>query len=148
MSSHLYGQNPRADLGGGCRGCAPLPPSPWDDLRFSNTTGILQKKKTMCFIGVEVEQETSAPPPKKILDPPLESLSGHTVVDTTATPRSVSCRQLYSCSLCSSLRYTNSYSRFLHKFQTIGEIQNRKFKISCTNLGWFAQLWSKHSQFQ
>ena len=44
-----------ADLGGGCR----------DDLRFSNTTGILQKKKTMWFIGVEVEQETSAPPPKK-----------------------------------------------------------------------------------
>ena len=106
------------------------------------------KKKTMWFAGVEVEQETSAPPPKKILDPPPESLSGHTVVDTTATPRSVSCRQLYSCSLCSSLRYTNSYSRFLHKFQTIGEIQNRKFKISCTNLGWFAQLWSKHSQFQ
>ena len=52
-----------ADLGGGCRGCAPLPP-PQDDLRFSNTTGIL-KKKTMRFIGVEVEQETSAPPPKK-----------------------------------------------------------------------------------
>ena len=23
------------------------------------------KKKTMCFIGVEVEQKTSAPPPKK-----------------------------------------------------------------------------------
>ena len=44
-----------ADLGGGCR----------DDLRFSNTTGILQKKTTMWFIGVEVEQETSAPPPKK-----------------------------------------------------------------------------------
>ena len=39
---------------------------PWDDLRFSNTTGILQKKKTMWFIGVEVEQETNAPPPKKI----------------------------------------------------------------------------------
>ena len=35
------------------------------------TTGILQKKKTMWFIGIEVEQETSAPPPKKILDPPL-----------------------------------------------------------------------------
>ena len=48
------------------------PPPPRDDLRFSNTTGILQKKeKTMWFIGVEVEQETSAPPPKKILDPPL-----------------------------------------------------------------------------
>ena len=41
-----------------------------DDLRFSNTTGILQKK-TMWLIGVEVEQETSASPPKKILDPPL-----------------------------------------------------------------------------
>ena len=40
-----------------------LPPR--DDLRFSNTTGILQKQKTMWFIGVEVEQETSAPPPKK-----------------------------------------------------------------------------------
>ena len=53
---------PGADLEGGCRGCAPPPPR--DDLRFSNTTGILQKK-TMWFIGVEVEQETSAPPPKK-----------------------------------------------------------------------------------
>ena len=39
--------------------------SPRDDLRFSNTTGILQKEKTMWFIGVELEQETSAPPPKK-----------------------------------------------------------------------------------
>ena len=36
-----------------------------DYLRFSNTTGIAKKKKTMWFIGVEVEQETSAPPPKK-----------------------------------------------------------------------------------
>ena len=27
----------------------------------------------MWFIGVEVEQETSAPPPKKILDPPLHT---------------------------------------------------------------------------
>ena len=30
-----------------------------------------KKKKNMWFIGVEGEQETSAPPPKKILDPPL-----------------------------------------------------------------------------
>ena len=52
-----------ADLRGGCRGCAA--PLPCDDLRFSNTTGILQKKKTMWFIAVEVEQEMSAPPPKK-----------------------------------------------------------------------------------
>ena len=40
------------------------PPPPRDNLRFSNTTGILQKK-TMWFIGVKVEQVTSAPPPKK-----------------------------------------------------------------------------------
>ena len=32
---------PGADPGGGCRGCAP----PWDDPQFSDTTGILQKKK-------------------------------------------------------------------------------------------------------
>ena len=32
----------------------------------------------MWFIGVEVEQETSAPPPKKILHPPL--LCGNAVI--------------------------------------------------------------------
>ena len=36
------------------------PPPP-----YLTTTGILQKKKTIWFIGVEVEQERSAPPPKK-----------------------------------------------------------------------------------
>ena len=51
-------------------GGAHPPPPPRDDQRFSNTTGILQKK-TMWFTGVEVERETSAPPPKNILDPPL-----------------------------------------------------------------------------
>ena len=40
------------------------PPPARDEQRFSNTTGILQKK-TMWFIGVQVEQETSALPPKK-----------------------------------------------------------------------------------
>ena len=29
----------------------------------------------MWFIGVEVEQEKSAPPPKKILDPPLKNIT-------------------------------------------------------------------------
>ena len=53
-----------ADLGGGCRGCA-SPPSPEMSCGFL----VLCQKKTMWFIGVEVEQETSAPPPKKILDP-------------------------------------------------------------------------------
>ena len=42
------------------------PPPPWDDLRFSNTTGILPKKKNyVVYPGAEVEQQTSAPPPKK-----------------------------------------------------------------------------------
>ena len=41
-----------------------MQPRPRDVLRFSNTTGILQKKN-MWFIGVEVEQEKSATPPKK-----------------------------------------------------------------------------------
>ena len=40
------------------------PPPPGDDMRFSNTTSILQKIP-MWFIGVEVVQETSAPPSKK-----------------------------------------------------------------------------------
>ena len=53
-----------ADLGGRVQGVR-TPPHPWDDLQFSNTSGVLRKKKTMWFIGVEVEQETSAPPPKK-----------------------------------------------------------------------------------
>ena len=57
-TSYLYAG---ADLGGGCRGCAPPP---------DMTCGFLiqlvfLKKKTMWFIGVEVEQETSAPHPKK-----------------------------------------------------------------------------------
>ena len=34
----------------------------------------------MWFIGVEVEQETSAPPPKKILDPPLDEEKSKTKV--------------------------------------------------------------------
>ena len=69
-----------ADLGGGCRGCAPPP---------EMTCGFLIqlvfcKKKTMWFIGVEVEQETSAPPPKKkILDPPLLDINIHNLSQKT-----------------------------------------------------------------
>ena len=51
-----------ADLGGGCRGCAP--PLPEITCGFLIQL-VFSKKKTMWFIGVEVEQETSAPPPKK-----------------------------------------------------------------------------------
>ena len=42
-----FGKPAGADLGGGCRGCAPPPPPPppRDYLPFSNKTGILQKKK-------------------------------------------------------------------------------------------------------
>ena len=47
------------------------PPLPEMTCSFPIQLVFCQKKKTMWFIGVEVEQETSAPPPKKILDPPL-----------------------------------------------------------------------------
>ena len=50
------------DLGGGCRGCAPPPP----EMTFGSLIQLVFcEKKTMWFIGVEVEQETGAPPPKK-----------------------------------------------------------------------------------
>ena len=51
-----------ADLGGACRGCAPPPPEMTCGFLIQL---VLCKKKTTWFIGVEVEQETSAPPPKK-----------------------------------------------------------------------------------
>ena len=60
--SEIAGSN-RGRSRGRVQLCAPPAPS-WDDLRFSNTTGILQQK-TMWFICVQLEQETSAPPPKK-----------------------------------------------------------------------------------
>ena len=60
---------PGEDLGGGRRGCAP-PPRPEMTCGFLIQL-VFCKTKTMWFIGVAVEQETSAPPPKKILDPCL-----------------------------------------------------------------------------
>ena len=61
---------------GGSRGRVQgVPPSPPSEMTFGFLIQLVvwysAKKKTMWFIGVEVEQETSAPPPKKILDPPL-----------------------------------------------------------------------------
>ena len=53
-----------ADLGGGCRGCAPPPEMTWGFL-IQLVFYKKKKKKTLWFIGVEVEQETSAPPPEK-----------------------------------------------------------------------------------
>ena len=53
---------PGADLGGGCRGAHP--PSPEMTCGFLIQL-VFYEKKTMWFTGVEVEQETSAPPPKK-----------------------------------------------------------------------------------
>ena len=47
-------------------------PSPEMTCGFLIQLVFCKNKKTMWFIGVEVEQETSAPPPKKILDPPLK----------------------------------------------------------------------------
>ena len=57
-----------ADLEGGC---APTPSPPPEMTCGFLIQLVFCKKKTMWFIGVEVEQETSPPRPKKILDPPL-----------------------------------------------------------------------------
>ena len=46
---------------GGCRGCAPPPP----EMTCGFLIQLVFCKKTMWFIGVEGEQETSAPPPTK-----------------------------------------------------------------------------------
>ena len=51
-----------ADLGGGCRGCPP--PHPEIICGFLIQL-VFCTKKAMWFIGGEVEQETSAPPPEK-----------------------------------------------------------------------------------
>ena len=54
-----------ADLGGGYRGCAPPHPPEMTRCFLIQLVVCKKKTKTMWFIGVEVEQETSAPPPKK-----------------------------------------------------------------------------------
>ena len=51
-----------ADLGGGCRGCAP--PLPRDDLQFSNTTGILQKKNYVVYWCWSRARDECTPPKK------------------------------------------------------------------------------------
>ena len=65
IDGYFRGQTSDKICRGGSRGRVQgVRTPPWDNLRFSNTTGILRKKKG--FIGVEVEQETSGPPPRKI----------------------------------------------------------------------------------
>ena len=54
-----------ADLGGGYRGCSPPLPEITCGFLIQLVFCKKKKKRTMWFIGVEVEQETSAPPPKK-----------------------------------------------------------------------------------
>ena len=51
-----------ADLGGGCRGCAHPP-----EMTCGFLIQLVFCKKKLCGLL----EETSAPPPKKILDPPL-----------------------------------------------------------------------------
>ena len=56
---------PGGDLRGGGRGCAP-PPPPGMTCGFLIQLVFCEKKKNyVVYSGVEVEQETSAPPPKK-----------------------------------------------------------------------------------
>ena len=71
---------PGADLGGGGRGVHPPPPPPWDDLRFSNTTGILQ------LSGTPPSWEKSWIPP---------------VLPRTLRRLSVPCATFWCCNRCS-----------------------------------------------
>ena len=56
----------------------------------------------MWFIGVEVGQETSAPPPKKILDPPLRQME--VMICLQAVQLTATCSQ-HSLLLLSILQY-------------------------------------------
>ena len=49
----------------------PPPHPPRDDLRFSNTNGILQKKKLCGLLVLKYSKRRVHPLLKKILDPPL-----------------------------------------------------------------------------
>ena len=61
----------------------------------SKTTGILQKE-TMWFIGVEVKQETSAPPPKRNPESaPVEIVDGLSTDLRCSLKRSLSLRALF-----------------------------------------------------
>ena len=55
----------------------------------------------MWFIGVEVEQETSAPRPKKILDPPLYS-----IINDTYSSLSMKCGSSLGVSTDSTVKYS------------------------------------------
>ena len=56
-------QDSGADPGGGCRGCAPPPPEM--TYGFLIQLVFCKKKNYVVYPGAEVEQQTSAPPPKK-----------------------------------------------------------------------------------
>ena len=67
----------QASIRGGSRGRVQgVRTLPWDDLRFSNTTGILQKKKKLCgLLVLKYSKRRVHPLLKKILDPPLSMLT-------------------------------------------------------------------------
>ena len=60
-----------ADLGGGCRVHLPLPPPPQNDLRFSNTTDILEEQRNVT--GELTHSFVVHSLLRKILVPPLDS---------------------------------------------------------------------------
>ena len=100
------------------------PPPPRDDLRFSNTTGILQKKKTMWFIGVEVEQEASAPPPKKSWIRPCSNLRNCKL--TQKQTQGVSVRASVLC----QLSYEDPYIETL----TLGALALSSTSVVCNKI--------------
>ena len=71
-SKHFFVPIRESTFRGGSRGRVQgvRTPPPYDDLRLSDTTGILQKKNCVVYWCWSTARDES-PPPKKILDPPL-----------------------------------------------------------------------------
>ena len=85
--------------GGRCRGAPPSPSPPPPEMTCGfliELVLVFCKNKAMWFIGVEVEQETSAPPPKK-----NSWIRPWLMTSTVIKPGSF----LYSCYICRWHRY-------------------------------------------
>ena len=91
----IYQQHAEADLGGGCKGCAP-PPPPWDKLSSSYSLLIFVYLPGQWRHSLEVH-----PFLRKILGPPLRTTSSRTLLQSAIVSN-------HSKSLQTSLHYNLS----------------------------------------
>ena len=94
-----------------------------------------KEKKTMWFIGVEVGQETSAPPPKK--DPGSAPAANHKCFTCLATPRSIEITWQGS-----SENLKKKWKNFMHSWKRQLIIsKGRTFLGTTVSWGWI--LWEE-----